>query len=106
MATFTPSTSIDTRSGKLQWRVRFVSVPHALLTHPTYGELTGGAAKLLLALLADYVGNNKGHPGAACLRIHRAYEDPAPPLACALCGHVASHRQGAGWAALRYRRVT
>jgi|SRR6185437_13613498 len=71
MATFTPSTSIDTRSGKLQWRVRFVSVPHALLTHPTYGELTGGAAKLLLALLADYVGNNNGHLTATFSRMKR-----------------------------------
>ena len=71
MATFTPCTSIDSRSGKLQWRCRFVSLPHALLTHPTYSELSGGTAKLLLALLADYVGNNNGHLTATLSRMKR-----------------------------------
>jgi hypothetical protein len=71
MATFTPSTSMNPHSGKLQWHVRFAPIPHALLTHPTYGELTGGAAKLLLALLADYAGNNNGHLTATFSRMKR-----------------------------------
>lgn len=71
MATFTPSTNTDPRSGKLQWRCRFVSMPHALLINSTYSELSGGATKLLLALLADYVGNNNGHLTATFSRMKR-----------------------------------
>jgi hypothetical protein len=69
MATFTPST--ESHSGKVQWRIRFVSLPHAMLTHPTYSELQGGATKLLLALLNDYVGNNNGHLTATLSRMKR-----------------------------------
>lgn len=71
MATFTPSTTLDPRSGKLDWGVRFVPLPHALLTHPTYSELSGITAKLLLALLAGYVGNNNGHLTATLSRMKR-----------------------------------
>jgi len=61
MATFTPSTRIDPRTGKLKWCSRFVSLPHAMLTHWTYRELSGGAVKLIDALAAAYAGNNNGH---------------------------------------------
>lgn len=71
MTKFIPSTSMHARSGKLQWNIRFVSVPHALLTHHTYAELSGGAAKLLFALLTDYVGNNNGHLTATLSRMKR-----------------------------------
>jgi hypothetical protein len=69
MATFTASTRMDSRTGKVQWQARFVSLPHALLTHPTYSELSGGASKLLLAMLSGYVGKNNGHLTATFSRM-------------------------------------
>ncbi|MGY0619881.1 helix-turn-helix domain-containing protein [Lysobacter sp. A378] len=61
MTQFIPSTRIDTAKNKLQWNVRFLPVPHAVLGHPTFHELSGNAAKLLLAILAAYKGDNNGH---------------------------------------------
>ena len=61
MATFAPSTQNDVSTGRVQWRSRFVSLPHALLTDPSFADLSGVAMKLLLALLAGYLGNNNGH---------------------------------------------
>lgn len=61
MATFAPSTENDATTGKVQWRSRFVSLPHALLTDPSFASLSGVGMKLLLALLSGYAGNNNGH---------------------------------------------
>lgn len=72
MTTFATSTSRDAHTNKLQWRIRFVSLPHALLMHPTFSEISGGASKLLLALLSNYVGNNNGHLTATLSRM-KAY---------------------------------
>lgn len=71
MTTFISSTNLDARRGGLRWNVRFVCLPHALLTHPTFTELSGGATKLLLAILSDYVGNNNGHLTATASRMKR-----------------------------------
>ena len=61
MATFEPSTKRDPTNGKPKWNVGFVSMPRLLLKHQSFADLSGGAAKLLLALLSNYVGNNNGH---------------------------------------------
>lgn len=61
MATFAASTNINPGSNKLQWNVRFVSLPHALLSSEAFANLSGNAAKLLLAITSFYVGVNNGH---------------------------------------------
>lgn len=60
-ATFSASTRADPTTGKLNWQSRFASLPHAVLLHPSFQELSGGPVKLLLALLAGYIGKNNGH---------------------------------------------
>lgn len=71
MAVFTASTRTEHGSNKLQWRTRFVSLPHGLLNHPTFSDLSGVASKLLLALLSDYAGNNNGQLTATLSRMKK-----------------------------------
>jgi hypothetical protein len=59
--TFSGSSHVDPITGKVQWRSRFVTLPHGVVTHTSFRELTGNSAKLLLAVLASYTGNNNGH---------------------------------------------
>jgi hypothetical protein len=68
-STFVSSTRVDPATGKAQWQARFVSLPHALLSHPSFQDLSGGAFKVLVTLLGDYVGNNNGHLTATFSRM-------------------------------------
>ena len=67
--TFAPSSTRDPRTGRLRWQCRFVILPHGMLTHPSLQGLSGGGAKLLLAILAGYMGNNNGHLLATASRM-------------------------------------
>jgi len=66
-ATFDPSTRMH--AGKVKWEERFTSLPHALLVHETFAELSGRAVKLLLAIASQYMGSNNGHLTATASRM-------------------------------------
>jgi hypothetical protein len=68
-ATFSGSSRLDPITRKVQWRTRFVTLPHGMVTHPSFLELTGNSAKLLLAVLAGYTGSNNGHLVATFTRM-------------------------------------
>lgn len=68
-ATFSASTRFDHATNRVQWKSRFASLPHSLLTHETFQELAGGSAKLLLAMLSNYSGSNNGHLTATFSRM-------------------------------------
>jgi hypothetical protein len=70
--TFTPSTRLDAATNMVRWKVRFISLPHPMVTHRTFKELSGSSAKLLLAMLSDYTGSNNGHLVATYSRM-KAY---------------------------------
>lgn len=61
MATFTASTAISPATSKLQWNVRFVSMPYSMLSSGAFAELSGNATKLLSAIASFYIGVNNGH---------------------------------------------
>src|SRR5690349_2893639 len=67
--TFAASTRMDHATKKVQWKSRFVSLPCSLLSHASFQELSGGSAKLPLALNAGYGGNNNGPPTAPFSRM-------------------------------------
>lgn len=66
---FSASTRIDPTTETLSWQSRFACLPHALLLHPSFQELSGGSVKVLLALLAGYIGRNNGHLTATHARM-------------------------------------
>lgn len=68
--TFEPSTRIE--GGKARWgRTRFVGIPHAVLTHEGFSEVSGRALKLLFALQSQFVGSNNGHLTATARRMRK-----------------------------------